>query len=146
MVAKRSVESTWRGGWRCDVKAGDFVLTSDEPESVGGTNSGPQPTEIFLASIASCFTLAIAYCARKQSIVLHELTVTVTGIYDGPRFRAITISSRLGCDPADVGPLVNAAEKVCYVNNTLRSGVELVVEAAAAVASQNRLAVIGDGM
>jgi uncharacterized OsmC-like protein len=146
MVAKRTVESTWRGGWRCDVKAGDFALTSDEPESVGGTNSGPQPTEIFLASIASCFTLAVAYSAQKQSIALHELTVTVTGIYDGPRFRAITISSRLGCDPADVGPLVKAAEKVCYVTNTLRSGVELVFEAAAAVPSQNPRAVIDDDM
>jgi putative redox protein len=129
MIAKRAVESTWRGGWRCDVRAGDFVLASDEPESVGGTNSGPQPTELFLASIASCFTLAIVYSARKRSIVLRDLTVTVTGIYDGPRFRTINISSRLGCDPADVGPLVNAAQKVCYVTNTLRSGVELVVEA-----------------
>lgn len=135
MVAKRSVESTWRGGWRCDVRAGDFVLTSDEPESIGGTNTGPQPTEIFLASIASCFTLAIAYCAQKRSIALGELTVTVTGIYDGPRFRAIKITSRVGCDPAELGPLVSAAEKVCYVTNTLRSGVELVFEAAAAVAS-----------
>jgi uncharacterized OsmC-like protein len=144
MVAERSVESTWRGGWRCEVKAGDFVLTSDEPENVGGSNSGPQPTEIFLASIASCFTLAIAYSARKQSIVLNELTVTVTGVYDGPRFRAIRVSSRLGCDPANVEPLVRAAEKVCYVTNTLRSGVELVVEAGVAVTSKDRLAGIGD--
>lgn len=131
MAAKRSVESTWRGGWRCEVKAGDFVLMSDEPESVGGTNSGPQPTEIFLAAIASCFTLAIAYSARKQSITLDGLIVTVTGVYDGPRFRSIDISSRLGCDPADVEPLVRAAEQVCYVTNTIRSNVELVIQGAA---------------
>ena len=131
MTGQRSVESTWRGGLRCDVKAGDFVIAVDEPESVGGTNCGPQPTELFLASIASCFTLAIAYSARKRAIAIHDLSVMVTGTYDGPRFRSIRIDSRLGCDPADIAPLVRAAESVCYVTNTLRSDVEIVVEAIA---------------
>jgi organic hydroperoxide reductase OsmC/OhrA len=87
---------------------------------------------LFLASIASCFTLAVAYSARKQAIVLDSLSVTVTGTYDGPRFRAINIVSRLGCDPADVEILVRAAERVCYVTNTLRSEIDITVEASAA--------------
>jgi putative redox protein len=133
VTLQRSVESTWRGALRCDVAAGDFVIAVDEPKQVGGSDCGPQPTELFLVSIASCFTLALAYSARKQAIVLDSLSVTVTGTYDGPRFRAINIVSRLGCDPADVEMLVRAAERVCYVTNTLRSEVDITVEASAAL-------------
>ena len=111
------------------MAAGDFNVAVDEPESVGGTNSGPEPTLLLLASIASCFTLAIAYSAQKQSIALEDIRVTVTGTYDGPRFRAIKIDSRVGCESADVEPLVRAAERVCYVTNTLRSELEITVEA-----------------
>lgn len=126
---KRSVESTWRGGLRCDVAAGNFVLIADEPESAGGSDSGPQPTELLLASVASCFTLAIAYSAKKLSITLEQLSVKATGIYDGPRFRAIHILPKIGCAKAVVDLLVEQAEKVCYVTNTLRANVDIVVEA-----------------
>jgi len=101
----------------------------DEPESAGGTNSGPQPTDLLLASVASCFTLAVAYCARKRAISLDSLSITVTGIYDGPRFRSIVIDSRLGCDSADVELLVHAAKRVCYVTNTMQSEVDITVHA-----------------
>jgi putative redox protein len=43
-VSQRSVSARWTGGLRAVVDAGGFSLVSDEPESVGGTGSGPQPT------------------------------------------------------------------------------------------------------
>jgi uncharacterized OsmC-like protein len=132
MTSQRSVEGVWRGGLRCDVAAQSFVIVVDEPKSVGGTDSGPQPTDLFLASVASCFSLAVAYSARKQSVELNSISVTVTGTYDGPRFRAINIVSRLGCNPAELDKLVRAAERICYVTNTLRSDVDIAVEASTA--------------
>lgn len=130
-TTKRSVESVWRGNLHCEVTAGNFVLAVDEPASVGGTDRGPQPTELFLASVASCFTLAIAFSAKKLGLDLRQLSVTATGIYDGPRFREIRIAPRIGCDPAQIATLVRRAEAVCYVTNTLRSQLDIVVEAEA---------------
>jgi putative redox protein len=130
---RRTVEGTWRGGLRCDVSAGDFVLVADEPETVGGTDAGPQPTDLLLASVASCFTLAMAYCARKRAISLDSLSVTVTGIYEGPRFQTIAIESRVGCDPDLLESLVLSAKRVCYVTNTLQSEVGITVNAKAAL-------------
>ncbi len=127
---KRSVESSWRGGLRCDIRAGNFVLVADEPKSVGGDDSGPQPTELLLSAVASCFTLAIAFSAKRLSVELQHLAVTATGTYDGPRFRAIHISARMGCDPSMIDALISRAESLCYVTNTLRSDVEISVEAA----------------
>lgn len=102
-----------------------FEVLVDEPASVGGTDLGPEPTSLLLASVASCFTIAIAYCARKQNVELNALSVSVTGKYDGPRFGSIRIDSKLDCDPEKVDTIVSAAERVCYVTNTLKSGPEI---------------------
>ena len=57
-TVQRSVTARWTGGMRAEVDAGGFALVADEPETFGGTGSGPQPTELLLASIASCFVAA----------------------------------------------------------------------------------------
>lgn len=126
----RTVVGTWRGGYRCEVVTGEFTVDVDEPSSVGGTDTAPQPTELLLASVASCFTLAIAYAAKRRSVELGGVTVEVTGTYDGPRFSAIAIRAAVGCEQAKVAELLALAERVCYVTNTLRSPVEISVEAA----------------
>jgi len=118
---ERTVRSVWGGGYRCTVTTGEFVLEVDEPVSVGGTGVAPQPTELLLASIASCFTLAMSHSAAKRGIEIADLEVEVTGVYDGPSFRNIEIVVSLDC-PAPVGErLLEAAQRVCYVTNTLRN-------------------------
>ncbi len=108
---------------------GSFEMIIDEPESAGGGGAGPQPTEVFLASLASCFTLAVHHVARKRGITLPDLSVRAVGDYEGPKFSAlrVEVSSRL---PAEqLAPLLERAAAVCYVSNTLRavSEVEVVV-------------------
>jgi putative redox protein len=41
-------------------------LTADEPESAGGTDTGPNPQELLAASLASCTAITIEmYAGRK---------------------------------------------------------------------------------
>ncbi|GAB3201196.1 hypothetical protein GCM10027062_22680 [Nocardioides hungaricus] len=126
----RTVRSTWQSGYHCTVEAGSFTLDVDEPPEAGGTDLGPQPTDLFLASVASCFTLAISYAARKRSVDLSHLSVTVTGEYDGLRFASVHVSAEVGAPEDELASLVATAERVCYVTNTLRRGVELTTRAA----------------
>ena len=127
--ATLSVDATWGGGYRCQVTARDHTLTIDEPTSAGGDDMGPQPSEVFLASLASCYTLALYHVAKKRDIELGELSVRATGHYDGPKFTRLTleVTSTLARDVLD--PLLSRASAVCYVSNTLRavSDVEVVV-------------------
>ena len=132
MPSERTVRASWLGAWRCDVTAGDFQIAVDEPLSVvGGTNAGPQPTDLLLASISSCFTLAVAHTARKRDIALSDIQVDVTGTYDGPSFSEIRIDAALDCSPDQLDGLLRGAERVCYVTNTLRGGVPLIVRGTA---------------
>lgn len=117
--------STWEGGYRCRVRARTFELVADEPPSAGGDDAGPVPTELFLASLASCFTMALAHVAAKRDITLLELRVRASGEYDGLRFSRVRVDVQLGSDGQDAAHLVERALAVCYVSNTLRQPVQL---------------------
>lgn len=115
-----SVRATWHGAYRCTVKARDFDIAVDEPSSAGGEDTGPQPTELFLASFASCFALAVAHVARKRKVELDDLSVRVVGTYDGPKFVNVRIEVTSSHDRQELERLVERANAVCYVSNTIR--------------------------
>jgi putative redox protein len=126
-----SVVARWEGGWRCRVAAGGFDLIVDEPESAGGTGTGPMPTEYLLAAMASCFALALGWAAGKRGITLPDLAVTATGTYDGPRFSHLRLRVVSAAPAAVIERLVEPALRACYVSNTIASAppVEVTVEA-----------------
>jgi putative redox protein len=131
MAGERTVTARWDGGLRAVVTAGGFEMVVDEPESVqGGTGTGPQPTEVFLASVASCFTIAMAFSAAKRGIELSGLHVEATGTYDGPRFAAIRVAVTTTAPRGDeLARLMAAAERVCYVTRTLTSSPDVEIVA-----------------
>jgi uncharacterized OsmC-like protein len=130
-VSSRRVSSTWRPGpLKCEVTAGAFSIAVDEAESSGGTGTAPEPTDLLLASAASCFTLAFAHSAAKRSIPLNSLRVDVDGFYAGLRFASLRISVDAdGPSPEQIVQLLDAAQRVCYVTKTLRASVTVEVSA-----------------
>lgn len=123
----RTMRTRWTGGMRAVSDAGRFEIVVDEPRSAGGTDTGPQPTDLLLASITSCFALAMAYVARKRGVELTSLTVEAVGTYDGPRFSRIVVSVSSDGQREILEQLLPQAERVCYVTNTLRQLPELSV-------------------
>ena len=85
--------------------------------------------EFFLASLASCYTLALYHVAHKRDIDLGELSVRAEGEYEGPKFRRVVLEVTSSLDRDVLDPLIPRASAVCYVSNTLRavSDVEVVV-------------------
>ena len=60
MSALRTVHVRWMGQYRTDISIrGVHKLGGDETPEYGGDDSGPMPTEFFLASVASCMCLAV---------------------------------------------------------------------------------------
>lgn len=113
------VVARWDGEWRATVTSGAFTFVVDEPKEVGGTGTGPMPTEYFLGSLASCYTLAIAWAARKRGIELPDLQVSAVGEYDGPRYRGLRLAVKTSLPDDALQPLLKSAARVCYVSNTL---------------------------
>jgi putative redox protein len=129
-MGDRTVHTEWTGGMRAVTQVGKFKVVVDEPEKAGGTDTGPQPTDLLLASISSCMALAIAFVARKRGIELDGLEVTGVGVYEGLRFDRVSLSVASETPPDVLDELIPEAERLCYVSNTLRHQPELTVEVA----------------
>ena len=126
-MTDRTVRTRWTGGMRAVTDADGFEIVVDEPEAHGGTGTGPQPTDLLLASVGSCIALSMAFVARRRGVELLGLEVTVTGTYNGLEFERIAATMRSDTPREVLQRLIPEAERVCYVSNTLRHRPELVV-------------------
>jgi len=106
----------------------------DEPTTAGGTDTGPKPTELLLASLGACFALAVAHVVRKRGRELADVSVRVRGEYQGARFARIIVEAR-SSEPELVRSLLDQAIRSCYVSNTIRGQPEIEYRVEPAVAS-----------
>lgn len=117
----------WQGGYRCEVTSRHHVIAVDEPVTAGGDDTGPGPTELLLASLGSCFTLAVGHVAGKRGIPVNAIEVAVTGTYDGPSFRDFVVDVYIDAAEERIDELLERAKAVCYVSNTFQRGPSLTV-------------------
>ncbi len=53
-----------------EIRAGKHTIISDEPIELGGKDKGPNPNELFLASLGSCTAITLRmYADRKEWLV-----------------------------------------------------------------------------
>ena len=121
------VVATWRGGMATDVRARGHEIGVDEPETAGGEDSGMMPTELFCAALASCFCLAVGFAARKRDLDVPGLKVTVTAERAGTelRYEHLAVMTEAAVEPELLARLVERARPLCWVSNTLATGVSV---------------------
>ncbi len=121
------VVATWRGGFATDVQARDHVIRVDEPATAGGTDTGMMPTELFCAALASCFCLAVGFAAGKRDQEVPDLKVTVSGerVEGELRYEHLVVTTEAAVEPAVLARLVERARPLCWVSNSLASGVSV---------------------
>ena len=74
-----SVNAVGGKGFRIDVAARDFNMIVDQPPAMGGVNSGPNPLEYALASLAACMVTVGKIIAKQERIDLRGMTAKVDG-------------------------------------------------------------------
>jgi putative redox protein len=62
-------------GFVQEIVAGGHRLASDEPVSVGGTDTGPTPYDLLLAALGSCTSMTAGVYARRKGWLLESVTV-----------------------------------------------------------------------
>jgi putative redox protein len=62
---------------RHDVRVRSHTITSDEPASHGGDDTGPSPQELLAASLASCVAITMEMYAKRKSWDVSGLRVDV---------------------------------------------------------------------
>jgi uncharacterized OsmC-like protein len=64
-------------GFVQDVSAGPHRFRADEPVDAGGTDQGPSPYALLLASLGSCTSMTLGLYARRRKIPLERVTVSL---------------------------------------------------------------------
>ncbi|MDR3602387.1 MAG: OsmC family protein [Desulfosporosinus sp.] len=121
------VKAKWQQGYQVELKARDHTFIVDEPISVGGQDHGPMPTELLLASLASCLTLAIRHVSLIMRLELLQLQVDVQGEFDRTSFKCVRLIAEVtsSLDPQLLKQVMDKAIKYCYVSNTLYDGCQI---------------------
>ena len=76
-------------GTRVDMQVGAFEFGVDEPVSVGGTGTAPNPVQLSLAALGSCQAITYRYWAEELGLQLDAVTVTVESDFDTGAFFGI---------------------------------------------------------
>lgn len=117
----RSIPGTLKQDVEID---GQYHLTTDEPEAVGGDGNGPSPHELLPAALASCISTQLVMYARTKGWDLGEISVDV--VYDHRstprRFEIeITIGAELGPSQLD---RLDAVAAACPVRRAIENGAQ----------------------
>lgn len=134
-------KAAWEEGARSTAGARQFPLIIDEPESAGGTNRGPRPTEYLLAAFCGCTIVVAERAASELGVHLEAMDVEARGALDqrgvsgeadvDPCFQRVDgrVRIRLQGSPDVLVRLRELVERRCPLHNTLvRSGARVAME------------------
>ncbi len=130
------VARTGAGSFETSVRIREHELRVDEPVAQGGTDTGPTPSELVAAALASCTTITLHMYADRKGWPLEAVEVGVerrsergarrAGGRATPRY-ACTVRFTGPLDETQVARLLEIAER-CPVHRQLAGGTEITTE------------------
>ena len=123
------------------VKARQFEIVVDEPEELGGTDTGANPVEYVLAAFAGCINVMAHVIAKEMNFELRGVKIDISGDLNPARLFGLSYEDRAGykqivvrikpdCD-ADAETLnkwKEAIENRCPVSDNLQNPTPVKIE------------------
>lgn len=88
-----ALRTRWDGGFRmvsrvesCELGgqplSRPFTIVADEPSALAGSDTGPNPQELLMASVASCIGVTFVATASQMGVALQKLEIETRGSLD----------------------------------------------------------------
>ena len=87
------------------ISNGRHQWSADEPADAGGTDTGPNPYELLLGSLAACTCITVAAYCRHKGLTLQSISTS----YDFARIHADDCAD---CDDEDKGMIDHITSNV----------------------------------
>jgi uncharacterized OsmC-like protein len=75
-------KATIKNGLTCEIKEGNWTLTTDMPEQAGGNAAGPSPGVLGRAALGSCLAIGYMMRASTMGIPVYGIEVEIQADYD----------------------------------------------------------------
>jgi len=126
-----------KGDMLFETQLGNHRLEIDVPATMGGKDRGPQPPELFVASLGSCVAALVANYCNKAGLSTEGLTVDVMYEKASDPTRLVEVKVNVDLPHADISGREEALKRVadrCPVHQTICSleGVDIQVSGKAA--------------
>ncbi|MFW5691798.1 MAG: OsmC family protein [Chloroflexota bacterium] len=117
-----TITTTYQGDMLFETQIGSHSLRIDVPSGMGGSDRGPMPPQLFIASIGSCVAALVAEYCEKHDIDTTGLRVDVSFDKEEKPARLVNIKAVVTLPNADVHAKEAAVRRVaehCPVHETI---------------------------
>ncbi|MBI5249497.1 MAG: OsmC family protein [Desulfomonile tiedjei] len=120
------------GPRKMEVASESWSFVVDLKEQFGGEDSGPNPSELTAAAVASCEVLTgVVWASRRHGVELKDLEAEVQWVYEEKpeRIARIDVVIRNAAEQlGDKTAAFTAIAKGCAVSKTLKIAPELTLK------------------
>lgn len=130
---RKVVVAATQDGLKHQIQAGNHSFISDAPKDVGGTETGPDPHELLLASLGACTSMTLKLFAGKRGWDLKNVEVVLeeNQVDDAEGKKKTVISREIkvvgGLDQEQLDTLKTIADK-CPIHKLLVGHKEIATQ------------------
>jgi uncharacterized OsmC-like protein len=122
---RHTVATTTSDSFAVYVRAGQLSWILDEPESMGGQGTAPDPVTSFLGALCSCLLISLQITAQARQIPIAGASVSAKTNEKGfVKTIAVDLTVRSSAPEEKVRTVVERAEKGCYIKGLLKESIE----------------------
>lgn len=126
-----TITTYYKGAMLFESKIGNHVLTIDVPGSMGGSDRGPEPPQLFVASLGSCIGAFVAQYCENNGIDDTGMTIEMHFEKAVEPTRLVNLKATIKLPQGDCSKRVKAIERValhCPVHETISTMEGLNIE------------------
>lgn len=125
------ITTSYKGNMLFESQIGKHRLTIDVPTSMGGSDRGPTPPDIFVASLGSCIGAFVAQYCESHNIDTEGMTVDMTYEKAEDPTKLVNLKATINLPKGDCKQRIVAIRRVaehCPVHETIATMQGLDIE------------------
>jgi len=122
---RHTVAVTASDSFAVHVQAGRLSWTLDEPESMGGHGTAPDPITSFLGALCGCLLISLQITARARQVPIASASASAKANQKGfVKTVDVDLTIHSNAPEEKVRVVVERAEKGCYIKGLLKDSIE----------------------
>lgn len=122
---RHAVAANSSDSFTVQVQAGTLSWTLDEPTTMGGKGTAPDPVTSFLGALCGCLLISLQITARARKVPIANATASARANEKGfVKTVEVDLTVSSNAPEEQLRTIVERAERGCYVKGLLKESIE----------------------